>query len=228
MKNHICRFIVFLFLAMLGLPFSIPSAATLAEMKFDLKARGVYLDSKRFTDTVLNTFFNDQQEAVAAEASCIEKCTTIVLTGDIDKFKLPSDFFLIRTAILNANPEVPVSESNRRKALKFVPIEKFGTESFFTTGRPSEFSISEDTLRINVPSKTGVDTVQVHYFAYPRVLGYDTSTVSLPKEYEVLLKEKVFLMCLQRIQLFGPLMEETQAKIIKLENKLLGRPTDER
>ena len=193
-----------------------------------VRDRSVALDSDRCPDTLIGRFLNEDQEDIATIGNAIEAETTIVLLIDTLVYALPSDFYLQRSAKINADPELDIGGDNIPEMLKYVPFENYGNSFTWANGRPGQFSIGNDSIHFDRLTENEADTVWLYYWSHAEPMDSGADTMALPKEYKSLLVDKVVLKCMDRLSLGGKPRETIIQEIIYRENKLFGRPVDER
>lgn len=210
---------------------AVAAEVTLSELIQGIRDGRVNLDYTRFSDTLLKRLFNDEQEVIATEFRAIEAETTLVLTMNTYEYSLPSDLYLAWTATLNPDPNKPLGSDNRPFALKYVPAEDKGTAFSFSTGRPGQFSIWNNKIIFDMaPTVNNRDTVTLGYFSHATDMIAGDSTMSLPDQFKALLIDRVILRCFDRVLLDVSDNDRVriEAAISKHEERLLGRPPDER
>ncbi|MEW6014161.1 MAG: hypothetical protein AB1690_02440 [Candidatus Zixiibacteriota bacterium] len=225
-KRRIAVILLLGFLALWSI--NILESATLADIYRSVRGRSLYFDSRRITDSLIRQFTNEEAENIAILGSALERETTIVLTGAAYEYTLPSDFYLGEAVILNPNPAPGSNETPRPSALKYSPLRDYGRNPAFESGRPTQWSVFNDKIRFDRVSQTELDTATLFYFAHHEILTDTTDTLDLPQQFEPLLIDRVVLKCYSRINFSPPDKEELLQNILFIEQKLLGRPVDER
>lgn len=203
---------------------------TMVQLESDVRGRSIAFDEKRIPDSVIRAFANDAQKLIAQLGKVIQKRTTIAVNNTAFEYGLPSDFYDVEVVVLQpATPSVPGAVNKNGLSLQYVPMKEFGRGNAPDNDKPSMYSIWDDTLHLNRRSASSeFDTVRVFYYADPRFLTGDTSTIDLPVHAEELLKEYIVAMCFDRLEMEPPNRERTVALIAELETRLYGRPRDEK
>lgn len=201
-------------------------AETRGDIKRMVKQRRIDFDATRFPDTVLNDFYLSALRSVATVGRLIQKDSTYPVTDTTTKFRLPSDYFDKECLTLNRDPVNQAATV--RKVLTWVPRREMGKVFTYQAGRPENWSSWADSLEINRPTQTYLDTLTLSYIAMPPSPASDTSTFPLKAAYVPLVVEYMIAYCMDRIQLTGPSRVETEARLQFFEARLLGRPADEK
>lgn len=225
-KKQIAALLLTILLALWSV--NLLESATLADIYRSVRGRSLYFDSRRITDSLIRQFTNEEAENIAVLGSALERETTIVLTDEDYEYALPSDFYLAEAVILNPNPAPGASEAPRPSALKFSPLRDYGRNPSLEVGRPTQWSIFNQKIRFDRVSQTELDTATLFYFAHHEILTDTSDTLDLPMQFEPLLIDRVVLKCYSRINFNPPDKDELLQNILFIEQKLLGRPVDER
>jgi hypothetical protein len=203
-------------------------AESLGQVIQSVYNRGVYFDQDRFDTVVIMDFANDTQELIATIGKTNQAETTIVLGDDLS-YALPSDFYLIHSVIINADPTLDSdSPRRRRKSLKYVPYEDFGNSYAVGSDRPADYSIWADSVKLHKGSDTGEDSLFVGYFRHATAMTDTADAVDLPQAYIAMLKDIVIQMCLNRITFPNQSPKEEALTLTAMVTEaLLGRRGDQ-
>ena len=225
MRNiQIYKFVILLILLFL---FSIASGMTRTELIQSVRDRGVDIDTLRGPDTLFHRWTIEESKDIAVWSSSIEMDTAIELTLNDFSYSLPSDFYLLRAALLNTDPQEPHGPENRQMRLKYRPFEEYGNNISKPVGRPTECYIANDSIYVERLSGTGRDSIFIYYFAYPTPITEDTSVIRLPQKFEKLLIDRLTMKFYRRVKMPADQIPiELKEEILFLERKLLGRPDD--
>lgn len=193
-------------------------AETYGNFQTQVRGRRIDFDLNRLPDSIIMQITNDAAILVATVGKTNEQ-DSLYDFGTDSVFALPSDLYLTEalTAIRTGDPNA---------VMTYVARKELGKNPTTTPDYPTQFSIWNDSLILNMaPPQTGMYG-QLSYYRLPVAIDSTADTIDIPDIYLPLLKEMVITMCDDRIRLASERRTDTEARLRFYEQKLLGRPTD--
>ena len=156
---------------------------------------GAVYSSTIFPDSILDDFINRAINKVVvyvnAQADCILKQDTVILSTGTVQYSLNSDLFRVRKI-----HHLRYS----RQGLDYIPLGDWGKNPSAGLNYVARFcALDEKQLLLAEPKPVKTDTLLVFYNAYPVVLSGDTANTDLNKDFREAIISYTLHLCMKRI-----------------------------
>jgi|CXWL01.1.fsa_nt_gi hypothetical protein len=183
----------------------------------------LWIDTVRFPDSIMVPLLNIELRRLAYEDRAAEKSTQIALDASRFDWALPANYFAVSAVILNVDPTKTRDAERQLKALKYVNPSDVGQTFSYGRGRPMQYTIWNDSIRLDQASSSLLDTITVMYWADVDTLVSRSTTLPIKNRYRSILFDRLIVACLNRLTF--PSVNATNLESIQSTTPA-GKPTE--